>query len=89
MDEATGAEAGKLDKVSGFHHAKYVWMDDGETEDIYAQIIRDLGGGSLNLYCVPESGEPFVANGIARREKADVVDGDAGRTWHSVRFDSQ
>lgn len=60
-----------------------VFYNDGTNEDVFAIVLKDNGGGSLNLYAIPDSGEPVVANGVAHREKADYGPEGGGDTWHA------
>lgn len=63
--------------------AASVFYNDGTNPDIFALVIKDNGGGSLNLFVIPEAGVPGIENGVPQREKADYGPEGGGRTWHT------
>lgn len=59
-----------------------VFFNDGENEDVFALVLKDDGDTKLNLYVIPDSGEPHVANGVPLRDKKDYGPEGGGDTYH-------
>lgn len=68
--------------TSPYHHAHYVYFNDGTNQDVFALVIGDNGGGNLNLFTIPGSGAPQTVDGIPHREVKDYGPEGGGDTWH-------
>ena len=61
------------------HQVRY---NDGTNEDLFAFVVADNGGGSLNLVVFNDQGVSSAVNDVPRREKADYGPEGGGVTWH-------
>lgn len=64
------------------HATHHVFYNDGQSEDNFAIVLNDNGGGSLDLHVLEGSEKGSSLRDVPRREKKDYDAAGGGRTWH-------
>lgn len=64
------------------NNAKHVWYNDGTDKTKYALVLRDHGGGFLDVMVLEGALRGEIRENVPRRELKDY-EADNGVTWHS------